>query len=59
MLHLASGHKQLEVVQYLVESAADVNAVNAKGKTPLESAQLHPIEFPLSTRSMPLPAKQC
>ena len=35
MLHLASGHKQLTVVRYLVESAADVNATSAKGRTPL------------------------
>ena len=38
MLHLASGHKQLEVVRYLVESLANVNAQNALGKTPLDIA---------------------
>ena len=39
MQHLASGHNQLEVVRYLVESAADVNATNAKGRTPLDIAR--------------------
>ena len=38
MLHLASGHKQLAVVRYLVEGAADANATNAKGRTPLDIA---------------------
>ena len=38
MLHLASGHKQLVVARYLVESRANVNAANHRGRTPLDIA---------------------
>ena len=38
MLHLASSHKQLPVVRYLVEDRASINAVNGRGRTPLAIA---------------------
>ena len=38
MLHLASGHKQLSVVRYLVENRAHIDAVNGRGRTPLDIA---------------------
>ena len=38
MLHLACSHKQVEVVSYLVENRADINAKNEKGRTPLDIA---------------------
>ena len=37
-MHLGSGHKQLEVVCYLVENHANVTAINDKGRTPLDIA---------------------
>ena len=38
MLHLASGHKQLSVVRYLVDNRANTNAVNERGRAPLDIA---------------------
>ena len=38
MLRLASTHQQLSVVRYLVENRANINAVNERGRTPLDIA---------------------